>query len=517
MRLARLLLLTLTTTLVFGCGRSELFETPPPVDAGVTIESGDDASGDAAPDSGPIEVAGSGVQISGVTDDGLIIFMTWTPSWEVWAVPFTGGAAPTMISPPGFTAPGDPAYEGGAYVSHHVVVMSMTGMAVGQPSSAVPAVPVFAWDERTRALTTFTPPPKTYGVGAAPVSADSQYIATQWENAAWTAYGAASRVDGSDSVALIPANEGGFDGDWLVYSTLFGPVDGGVGSSLIALDGAHGWSSVTLSTDVVRYAVDGIGARVLFSDARGLHLAPLDGSTPTTIDPRGGGSMLYLSPDSTFGMYMEAVGRDQQHVAAVNLPLSSSPGKPYPVTASTLSKGDVGIYFSGPLPTVTEGVLPHAPTGPVAIFTVTPPNTAAPSLALVGVGAGATAPNLALPYSAVDGFTSDGSRVLINRPTTTSTSEGTLTGFVLPDGPESAPLSTSSFGWLALGGSTILFTDNYRSGQADLRIADLAKGASSTLVVTGTTSYAVSPDHKLLAYVPVSTGGLWVTALPIGP
>ncbi len=123
----------------------------------------------------------------------------------------------------------------------------------------------------------------------------------------------------------------------------------------------------------------------------------------------------------------------------------------------------------------------------------------------------------------IDGLTSDQSRVLITRSDSTPDAapviQGPLTVFPLPDGPESAPLSTTSFGWTAVGGSVVLFTDQYENiiAGADLRIANVASGTSSTLVASAVTSYAVSPDRTRLAYTSATAGGLWVTVLPSVP
>jgi hypothetical protein len=504
--------------LVLGCGRTGLLDGTGTPDAGddgreVTIPDG----GDAASNRGPLQLAAAhNLEIYGVTDDGQIIYGP-IPPLDIWAVSFTGGM-PAKISPPGFATPGAPGYAGGAFVFHHVVVMSMVTLAVGQ-SSATPGTPVSTWDERTGVTTTFKPPREAYGsADSTRVSPDSQYVAIVWETTTksgvpWSV----SRVDGTDSVSFGPAYQAAFDQDRLVYSTVRGGIVGSPGAPLVALDGANGWSSVTLSTNASLYAVDGIGSRALVSNGpspnggQGVLLAPLDGGAPVVIDPTGGGPTLYLSPDSTFAMYTAEAGTANAHVAAVTLPTSGPPGTPYAATASALSAGAVDMY-TGPV-----AVFPNAPTGPVAIFTVNSSAAPLPTLAIVGVGAGATSPDLAVPFSFLDGFTSDASRVLINRASSPNTAAA-LTVFPLPGGPESAPLSTSSYGWIALDGSTVVFTDKWVSGTSDLRIADLAKGTSSTLVVSAATSYAVSPDGKLLAYTYDRSGssadGLWVTVLP---
>jgi hypothetical protein len=118
-----------------------------------------------------------------------------------------------------------------------------------------------------------------------------------------------------------------------------------------------------------------------------------------------------------------------------------------------------------------------------------------------------------------DGFTSDGSYVVVNRPApgVQNGSMVALSAFALPSGPESAPLATSSTGWLAIGGSKILFTDDYQQGPLALRVADLSKGAASTLVVADVATYFISPDGTKVAFThPSQTSplGLWITTLP---
>lgn len=517
--------------LLAGCGG--LLDGPRgTADAGAdgVGDDGSDASpvdgGDAAPTSGPIQLANvRNAVIYGVTDGGRIIYGTLPPS-DVWSVPFTGGEMPTKISPPGFAPPDAASYSGGAQVFHHVVVMSAVSQAAEQSPPPMPGT-YAAWDERTGVTTTLTPPPQMYPDGVR-VSPDSQYMATEW--APLTGSGTSpwswsvSKVDGSDSVSFgSKAILAYFDRDRIVYS-MWGQYEGAPGAPLVSLDAANGGASVTLSTNASSYAVDAIGSRALVANGpfpnggQGVFLAPLDGGAPVMIDPTGGGSTLYLSADSTFAMYVAEAGTANAHLAAVTLPTSGPPGTPYPVPASALS---TGTPYSA-----VVAVLPHAPTGPVAIIAVNSSSTPSP-LAIVGVGPGATAPNLVVPYSDFDGFTSDESRVLINRPSV-PVGAGALTVYPLPGGPESAPLSTSSYGWIALGGSTVLFTDNWSGGTADLRIADVAKGTSSKLIASGTTCYTIptacygiSPDRKLLAYTYVdaaavqsSADGVWVTALP---
>jgi hypothetical protein len=511
---------------VAGCGCGTTGDPRPACVNGECqmVSSGLDAGGAAAADGGSLQLAGGQTfVINGVTDDGRIIYSTALPS-DVWAVPFSGGV-PTPISPPGFVTPGDLGYAGGATVFHHVVVMEMVSMAAGE-SSGKAGTPVSTWDERTGVTTTFTPPPQTYA-SSAQVSPDSQYIAIFWAPAVgvtgvpWS--WAVSRVDGSGSVSFGPAWLAFFDQDWLVYTTLIDAVTGTPGAPLVALDGANGWSSVTLSTNAALYALDGIGSRALIANGpfpnggEGVLLAPLDGAAPTVIDPTGGGPMLYLSPDSTFAMYTAEAETANAHVEAVTLPVSGPPGTPYPVTASALSDGAGGAldYNSG-----WTAVAQNAPGGPVALLLANPLTSSVSPFALVGVGPGAAAPNLTLPFTSVDGFTSDESRVLITRPNpalgpAAGIFTGPLTVFPLPDGPESAPLSASSLGWIPLAGSTVLFTDNYGGGWADVRIADVAKGTSSTLVASRTFSFAVSPDRTRLAYT--DQNGLWVTVLPAAP
>jgi hypothetical protein len=472
-----------------------------------------DGGEDAAPDGGAVEVVAGNVQLDGVTDDGLIIYEGVDET--VWAVPFDGGA-PKAIASPGFETPGVTGYYwGGASVFHHVVVMSVVGAQL-DPTGATTGGPVATWDERTGVTTIFTPPlQEGYGTPGSTVSPDSQFIAITWPTE--KGYGptySVSRVDGSDSVSIGGASTVTFDQDSLLYT-----IAGDAGTSLVALDGANGWSSVTLATSEASYVADEVGARVLVvsgSDSDGgqeLLLAPLDGGAPTVIDPTGGGPALYLSPDSTFAIYTAAAGTASAHVEAVTLPLSGPPGTPYAVTASALSLEALVAFTKEPFQ-----VAPAAPAGPVAFFAMTSPAAPGDLVAIVGAGAGATAPNLTVPGSVPDGFTSEQSCALITRPSGGQLLTGTLTAYPLPDGPESAPLSTSSFGWTALGGTTVLFTDNYSpSVTTDLRIADVAKGTSSTLVASDVNAlrYVVSPDRTRIAYTRLNEG-LWVTALPSG-
>lgn len=463
---------------------------------------------DGAPDTSPPlnpdeRVTGSGFAIVGVTDHGLIIFGDMNGT--CWALPFASGPARTLPLPFGGTGSGPCAggLHSNATISHDVVFMSVGGA-------------LYTW---TSAMSTPALLPSATDGGVAPAegvaSADSRYVAYQAASVG-TGYPqfTVADVDGSNALFLgVGSVE--LDESFAVYG---GAVYGGTVSSipLLALDGAHAWSRLTLSPTSSPFAVDVIGD-VLFTSATGLTFAPLDGSAPVSIPASGAdGSSLYFAPDGTFAMY-EVESTSGATLKAVALPS----GTPYDVQITA------GITLSS-----LETVRSDALGGPVAVFQTEALDPPASTLTIADVGPNASAPyaqltnyRAALGYQNGDGFTADGAYVLVIGSTPQSDVEfGTvaLTAFSAP-----SLLTTTGYDGRALLGSRVIFLDQYvrvgelqYQGTADFRVADVAAGTASTLVVSNVDAYfGLSPDRTAMAYTinrGTSADGLYVMALPGG-
>jgi hypothetical protein len=460
-----------------------------------------DASPDTSPPLNPDErVAGSGFAIVGVTDHGLIIY--GDTNGTCWALPFAGGPARTFSSSLGATSPGPCAggLHSNATISHDVVFMSVNEA-------------LYTW---TSAMSTPALLPAATDGGVAPAegvaSADSRYVAYQAASAG-TGFPqfTLADVDGSNALFLgVGSVE--LDESFAVYG---GATYGGDVSPtpLVALDGTHAWSRAMLSPTSTPFAVDAIGD-VLFTSVAGLTFAPLDGSAPVSIAASGAdGSSLYLAPDGTFAMY--EVGTNT--LKGVALPS----GTPYDVQITA------GITL-GSLETVRS----DAPGGPVAVFQTEALDPPASTLTIVDVGPNASAPyaqltnyRVAIGYENGDGFTADGAYVLVIGSTPESDVEFGSVALAAFSAP--SLLTTTGYDGRALLGSRVIFLDDYvrvgelqYQGTADVRVADVATGTTSTLVVSNVDAYfGLSPDRTAMAYTinrGTAADGLYVMALPDG-
>jgi hypothetical protein len=355
------------------------------------------------------------------------------------------------------------------------------------------------------------------GVWSAPrgsASANSQWVEHSTTSDPGTAQQSVAHVDGTSSKVL---GEGvvEFDGPRAVYGLPY-PSYTVDTVPLVALDPAHAWSQSVLSASSEGFVVDQVGQHVLLSSNDGITLVPLDGGAPVIVDPQGRFQSAYLAPDASFAVYFTA----QVGVVVVALP----GGAPYALSEA----GQTFIQY-------LVSVRADTPSGPVGAFEV------AESLSyettygvrVVALSPDAGAPNVLLPqqrlatdYADGDGFTADGAYALL-----IGTAPGgtfTFGSLALPNGTALTLLTSDGYDGRALTGSRVIFLDHYaRTGQlqyqgvGDFRVADVAVGTASTLVVADVdAAYGLSPDRTALAYTinrGTSADGLYVTVLPAVP
>jgi hypothetical protein len=256
------------------------------------------------------------------------------------------------------------------------------------------------------------------------------------------------------------------------------------------------WTATTLATNVnPRVAVAPTGTTVLVSAPAGLVAYPIAGGAPTIIDAGGG-----------FGMFSND-GLSVFYTTPTNELKRSTVAAPSPITLAT--SGFAGFRAKSPdekwvLGFTMRGA--RADVGDLFLASTSTPGT--PTTLNTDLTAG---------LFGSDGFTADSSHAIYY---TDITSDGVGNFFALsPAGGSPVALSTNVWVHYAGTGSKVVFNDNYDGTNADIRLADTARSAPPTVLVSlaGADFYIAGSKDKVVYtwdYLTGSMAGLWATPIP---